>query len=113
MGNFIYIIIILIIFASIAHSVQNILSLQEKQSLLTHAETRIMQLEKEKKLLESQLQYVQSDDFVENEARNKLFMVKPGEQTVIIAPELLTHESSQTPPSLPIWKQWLRLFALI
>lgn len=46
----------------------------------------VAQLEQEKALLQEQIAFQQTDDFVEQQARNKLNMVRPGEK-IFVVPE--------------------------
>ena len=77
------------------------------------AEERVFELEKEKEKLSEKRQYYQSQDFVEEEARNKLNMAKPGETIVILPPnleEILGKQKQSSSPFLPNWKKWWKLF---
>lgn len=64
-------------------------------------------------MLKNRLTRVKSQDFVEEEARNKLFMVKPGESTIII-PTATIHNAVITKAvkkiEKPNWEQWKELF---
>ncbi len=62
--------------------------------------------------LKSQLQYVQSPEFVEKEARDKLGYGKAGE-TIVVVPEQEQNSNFQitnSQKSEPNWKQWLSLY---
>jgi len=76
-------------------------------------EERVVKLEEEKRKLSSKQKYYQSPEFIEEEARNKLNMAKPGE-TVVILPsninELMNYPKRQLDPQLPNWKKWWNLF---
>lgn len=66
--------------------------------------------EREYAFLLERLFYVQSDQFVEKEARDKLGLVKSGEHIVLL-PE--AKKSSKTPEYTdiyPNWKRWIELF---
>ena len=68
--------------------------------------------EEQQKLLEKKAYYL-SEEFVEEEARNKLNMVKPGETVVILPPNLaqvLGREEKPAAPAIPNWRQWWHLF---
>ena len=70
-------------------------------------------LEREKELnqeLKARLSYVKSDEFVETEARNKLFMVKEGETGVIVPKNLIEKKEVKKEIILPPWQQWINLF---
>ncbi len=97
----------------IRNLVFSIYNLWNKQNLLSQIE-RELQREKEKnKELQEQFARVSSADFLEEEARNKLFLIKPGENEVIISSKLLHASRTVTPmpvERVPNWKKWLDLF---
>ena len=73
---------------------------------------RIEELRAKNEDLKKRLEYIESDEFVEKEAREKLNMAKE-EETVVILPEKLEirdFESGSREENLPNWQQWLRLF---
>ncbi len=77
------------------------------------AQEKAKTLEKEHQDLLEKQKYYQSDEFVEEEARNKLGMSKPGETVVILPPNLsqvLGHSQAQALPEIPNWQQWWQLF---
>ncbi|OGH48285.1 MAG: hypothetical protein A3A51_00615 [Candidatus Levybacteria bacterium RIFCSPLOWO2_01_FULL_39_10] len=100
------IIVGVIIINSLVRSIYNLL---QKEELVSGA---MMELEAEKRLnkeLKERLSYVKSDQFIEEEARNKLFLVKEGESEVLI-PKILIATASPTPtPIPPNWRQWINL----
>lgn len=78
------------------------------------AERRLEELEKENQELEELKEYYQSEVFVEEEARNKLNMVREGEVVVILPPnvrELVGRGRAEDyQEELPNWQKWWRLF---
>lgn len=86
------------------------------------AERRVEQLKKENQRLNQELQYYQSDQYIEKMAREELGLVRPGDVAVAIVgtpnagpSELLpTPTPSATPePSnrdKPNWQRWLSRF---
>lgn len=89
---------------------------------LKEAEDKLAEVKIENKKLQKKLEYYQSDEFLEEQVRNKLQMAKPGE-TVLILPEeinqgtsLLATSSASVAPSeeekedLANWKKWFKLF---
>ncbi len=64
----------------------------------------------ENQQLKTELSYVKSQEFIEEEARNKLFMVKPGEAGVIVPQELIKEKIVKKEMALPNWQKWLNLF---
>lgn len=107
---------ILIIIASIYISnnlIQSIYNLLQKKDLVTQARTELAQERNEYEKLKDQLQRVNRVDFIEEEARNKLFMVQPGEQIVLVPHEVL--QASDAAPknviaATPHWKKWIEYF---
>ena len=74
--------------------------------------------EQENEALQTRLEYVQSDAYVEKIARERLKMVKPGESAVVVVP--LTSEPSAVASEQPVsdapddepkpyWQQWADL----
>lgn len=77
------------------------------------AEQKIEELQKEAANLTGKKEFYQSEEFIEQEARNKLNMVKEGETVVVLPPnlkEILSKGENQPQASLPNWRQWLNLF---
>ena len=91
---------------------RSIYDLWRKQDLLVRSKIELEKQKEENQRLKSQLSTVRKEDFVEKEARNKLFLVKPGEQEVIIPKELLDASKSAKPKrdNTPNWKKWWDLF---
>jgi cell division protein FtsB len=89
----------------------SILDVWHKQDLLTQAQKK---LESEKQInqkLKAELSITDSKEFIEEEARNKLFMGKPGEQPVIIPKDLLKQREIKKPVDLRSnWQKWWDLF---
>ncbi len=91
--------------------VHSIYDLWKKKDLLVSAQKEL-DLEKQKnQMLKSQLKIVKTNEFVEQEARNKLFLVKEGEQEVLIQKDLLVSPSAkEKQDNSPNWKKWWELF---
>ena len=87
---FIYAVIILCIIAAVSTSVLQIVKLKAEYK---EAEQINQQLQQQKEELEKQVEDSNKKEFIEEEAREQLRMVKPGE-TVYIAPNV--EESSGT-----------------
>jgi len=88
-------------------SVQN--NMQGK-GIVTSYQTELERQKKEHKFLQERLSYVQSTQFVEEEARNKLGLVKPGEVLVIAPPEAKRTLGITSYRTEVTWKQWVNLF---
>src|SRR3989344_7628924 len=88
---FIFIILSLFIINDFIHSIYN---LWQKNDLVERAK-QTLDTEKKKNIeLKSRLKTVTAPQFVEEEARNKLFLVKHGEGIVVVAPTEYLQASS-------------------
>ncbi|MCL5113916.1 MAG: septum formation initiator family protein [Patescibacteria group bacterium] len=107
-----FIIIIIISIFIINSLARSIYDLWKKQDLIVRAKQDLDKEKEENQKLKSQLSVVGNEQFIEEEARNKLFLAKPGEQEVIIPQELLDANKSakQNKDNAPNWKKWWSLF---
>lgn len=64
-------------------------TLWQRQSEVTRAQEELDKLKKENKDLSSQLEYSQTQEFLEKEARDKLGLVMPEEKQVFIEEEVV------------------------
>ena len=98
----------------IINSVKDITRLLSSGGQLDQAEAKLAQLQKTHQDLIDKKEYLSSDEFVEQQARNKLNMGKPGETVVIISPDLeksaVDSISQQDIPDKPNWQKWGELF---
>ena len=104
---FITIVVSLIIINGLIRSIYD---LWNKQDVVENARVELEKEKQENAELKAQLAYVKSDEFIEKEARNRLFLVKPGESEVIIPENLIKVEEEQEVIVVPNWQQWLDLF---
>ena len=112
-SRFVQILIIIIGIGLIVNLSRSIFKLLQASGQLKKAEQKVLKLEKETELLAQKKELFQSQDFIEQEARNKLNMVKEGETVVILPPnvkEVLGEKENQKSEPLPNWRQWLNLF---
>lgn len=100
------VIVLLLVINNLIHSIYDIWS---KQDLLNQAQKELGREEQRNQKLKAELSFVQTPKFVEEEARNKLFLVKPGEQQVLI-PNMASESSRVQEKQAPNWQQWLNLF---
>ncbi len=99
----------------INNMIHSIYSMWQKQDLLTKAQK---ELEREKNTnlkLKQQLVYIKTPQFVEEEARNKLFLVKPGEQVIVIPSGYIKENASESSTlsskeEKSNWEKWWELF---
>jgi cell division protein FtsB len=92
---------------------QIVLALQAGQRLDRAAE-EVNNLQQDNRVLKEKLSQTQKYNFIEQMARDKLNLVKPGE-TVVIIPEkaidkVLSAQIKVEEVKLPNWQGWLKLF---
>ncbi len=93
-----FIVIFLASLIIINNLVRSIYSLWKKQDLLVETKEELALEKRKHELLEQKLRKVQDPKFVEEEARNKLFYVKPGEQVVVLPQSLQTEKEKGKQP---------------
>ncbi len=106
---FVFILVLLLVFSvSLIREVMRKIEIQRQIAAL---EEKIDSLENDNKQLESLIAYLQTDDFIEEEARKKLSLKKPGEK-VIAVPELeeSSDSSNASTSTLPNWRLWWYYF---
>jgi cell division protein FtsB len=104
------IIISLFIINNLGHSIYG---LWQKKTVIMKAEQELNQQTKENLELKTKLAVVKKPQFVEEEARNRLFLAKPGEGIVLIPSKALeTKNVSRLTSSdvRPNWQKWWELF---
>lgn len=116
MKKIVFIIIIIVSLVIINNLVRSIVNLWQKQELVGMTQE---ELEREKKLhgnLQEQYKTVKENDFVEKEARNKLFLVQPGEEVVVLPNSQIEEKQPSTQSQnrkkkLSPPEEWMVLFA--
>ena len=104
------IIVGIILIVSLSRSILKMFKARDELKL---AEQKIEELQEEAASLTEKKEFYQSEEFIEQEARNKLNMVKEGETVVVLPPnvkEILGEKEIQPQISVPNWRQWLNLF---
>ncbi|MBI2611359.1 septum formation initiator family protein [Candidatus Gottesmanbacteria bacterium] len=100
--------ILIIIFLSI-NLVRSFFAISERGNILTDVERRLLEEKERQEALERKLVQVESDEYVEREARDKLNLSRDGEVVVILPP--ITPIVSPTPtPVLAPLEQWMGVF---
>ena len=112
MKRIIFLLILIVFFSIILRVSVSIYTLWHKQDVLVNAQRQLQQEKKENSQLHKQLAQVQTPQFLDEEARNKLLLAKPGESDVLIDQNLLKATPSAAPKALnlPYWQQWIQLF---
>lgn len=106
-----FLIVIVVLFFVIVHLVTSIVTLWHKKDLLTQAQEQLHQEKQENVQLHQELVKVNSPQFFDQQARDRLLLMKPGESEVLIDPNLLKATSSAQKGEIkkPYWQQWLDL----
>jgi len=96
-----------------------LISLGERVFSLWQAEERVRRIKrqweevraKNEELVEK-LGYVESEEFVEKEARDRLNLGKEGEVIIVLPKELVEKEveKEEKKEDLPNWKKWVEVF---
>ena len=111
MKKVIYIGIIIVLLLTINGLLHSIYDIWHKQDLLTSAQKELDREKFENQKLKGELSYAQTQPFIEEQAHNKLFLVKPGEQEVLISQTLKPENQPQKQTqNTPNWQKWLQLF---
>lgn len=93
----------------------SIYSLWRRGDIVSEREEYLRRLEKEQDELKTELSYTMRPEFIEEEARNKLNLVRPGETLVVLS----EHESSESAnmsinkesmPEKRVLSEWFQLF---
>lgn len=106
-GFILIVIVLLLIINNLVHSIYD---LWQKQSLLTEAQNQLSAEKLKNTKLKTEISKAKTSQFIDEEARNKLFLVKPGEQQVLISQDLISKSPQKQAQNLPNWQQWLNLF---
>ncbi len=105
---------IIISFFIISELVSSIYNLWKKHDLAGSANSVLTREKKKNAQLRERLKIVTEPQFIEQEARNKLFLVKPDEKIVVVAPTAYQKSSSDIKARVidirPNWKKWRDLF---
>lgn len=106
------VIVSLVIINNLARSIYN---LWQKQELVTSTEK---ELQREKKMhadLKEQAKAIKDPNYVEKIARDKLFLVKPKEEVVILPGQVAGAKSEQVKAKKLVkvsnWRAWLEVFS--
>ena len=106
----------LIVISLIISLSRSIIKLTKAEDKIQDVKNKIISLKKGNEDLNNQISRMESDFFIEKEARDKLGLAKKGE-IVLVLPSSENYESlinpdSTTEPNLPLpnYKKWLKVF---
>jgi cell division protein FtsB len=112
MRKMISIVLVVILFVSGSVLTKNIWDSYKKIERLGETEKKEHALKKETEELREELEYRNSKDFIEKEARNKLGLSKKGEAIYVIEGESSDGDDLQQDKkeNLANWRLWLEVF---
>ena len=105
-----FILIVIVLLFIINNLLHSIYDLWQKQDLLTQAQKELSTEKLKNTKLKAEILNAKSPQFIDEEARNKLFLVKPGEQEVLISQDLISKSPQKQTQNIPNWQKWFKLF---
>lgn len=108
MKKIVYIISVIVLLLIINGLARSIYDLWTKRDVVSEARKTLEQEKAENQKLKKELSRVKTKEFIEEEARNKLFLTKPNEKVVIVPVASKSAEKKEA--SKPNWQKWLNLF---
>lgn len=104
------IIAIIILLIVIKNNASSIFRTLEDENTAENLKEKLVSEQKKNQFLKEHLFYVKTDQFVEEEARDKLGMSRPGEYIVIAPTANPLNQEKIEIDNKPNWQQWLELF---
>lgn len=108
------VIVVVVILSVIYLWVRQILESLGVEDRLRQANLKVEELKREQRELKKRLEEVNSVQYIETQARNKLNLARENEAVVIIpevlVKKILEESQPQLEIKLPNWQGWLRLF---
>jgi cell division protein FtsB len=109
MGNFIKNAILSVIIIALTISlIKNYQDSKIKQQILIEYQNEVIKLKNEDKKLQAEIKKSSDSRFVEEEARNKLNLIKKNEVSLIVPKLTITPTPAPTRP-IPNWQKWYNL----
>lgn len=109
----VYFSIIILSFFVINSFLHSIYSLWQKNDLIVRAKQDLEKEKKDNEELKKKVADVKKPGFVDEEARNKLFLAKPGEGIIVMPTDVLASTSTKAKKvedTRPNWLKWWELF---
>ena len=111
MKKAIFILAIVISIFIINGLVRSIYDIWSKRDLIASSRDQLEAEKRENERLKAQLEEAQKSEFIEEQARNKLLLVQPGEQTVLVPEDIATESADEEKPDTRSnWQKWWDLF---
>ncbi|HYK08704.1 MAG TPA: septum formation initiator family protein [Candidatus Eisenbacteria bacterium] len=110
MKRIVFAILVVFLIGIIVNLSISIVTLWSKKDLLTIASKQLEKERKENTRLHAEIRRVEDPSFIEEEARDKLFLGKPGDVIVLIPTASPSASEEGSMQEKPIWQQWWELF---
>ncbi len=95
----------------VAGSTRRILTFKSTAGKISEAQANLDKVKKENEDLKRELEYKKSSQFAEEEIRNKLGLVKQGENLVVLPKDQADSQQEVTNNTTkPNWQKWKELF---
>ena len=104
------IIAILILLFVIKNNISSIIRTLEDENTAENLKTKLSEEQKKSQFLKELLFYVKTNQLVEEEAREKLGLSKPGEYIVIAPTSTPLNKERIEIDTKPNWQRWWKLF---
>jgi cell division protein FtsB/cell division protein DivIC len=103
-----WIIFIAGIFLSVSLA-RSLYDLTKREQVIHEVQERFSATREENERLQKELEYVQSQAYIEQQARDKLNLAHPGE-VVYIVPEVTIPPEKEPEQEKPVWRKWMEVF---
>ncbi len=93
--------------------ISSIITLWQKKNLVIEAQKQLDFQKQDNMRLKAQISYAQTPHFIEEQARNKLLLIKPNEEEILLPVATPSGDSIDlkgSDPNVPVWQQWATLF---
>lgn len=110
MKRIIFLTISFILLVVIINMVKSLYDLYSKKDVLIQTQQKLTELQQQHNQLQKDLKKSTTQQFIEQQARDKLFLVKPGESMVILPNTTSGAKGSTQKEQIPNWQQWWGLF---
>jgi len=91
---------------------RNLYTAYQNSKLLSDSQRKLQQLKLENESLQQESWQASDPSFIDQEARQRLGLVKPGEVLIILPHDTATTAATPTQKIVdePVWKKWMSLF---
>jgi len=105
-------IIIIIGIVLIVNLFRSIFDLSTRSQLVNEAQERLREVQEKNALLREEYRHIQSRQYIEKIAREKLGLGKAGETVYVLPKQRVDRplDEKNMKGEIPIWKEWLNLF---